>query len=497
MATKTKTEDNHQSKHRTLIVGGGYVGLYTALRLQKRLSDANHVVTVVDPNPYMTYQPFLPEVSAGSIDPRNIVVSHRRHLRGCELINAKVTKINHKEHKAELEAKDGERYELPYDEIVVAAGANTRTFPIPGLAEHGIGMKTVEEAVAVRNKVLESIEVASTMTDEEEKKAALTFVIVGGGFAGIETVAELEDMARTAVSRNKYLTVNDLRFVLVEAAPRIMPEVTEEQAVKVVEHLKSRGIEVLLNTSLASVEDGNTINLINMADKSPADSFKADTLIWCAGVAAADVAKNSDLPTEPRGRIIVGADLRVRDEDGNVVEGAWAAGDVAAVPDLTGNGLPDDTCVPNAQHAVRQAKVLGKNIAAAHTDGALKEYKHENMGAVAGFGMYKGVAKMPFGIKLSGFPAWFAHRAYHGMAMPMFERKFRVVSGWFWNFVAGRDTSQILNLDNPTKAFEEAANPAPAPKPKEVEKDAKEHKVAQADTDTQKIDVVKEESKKD
>ncbi|MFT4147924.1 MAG: NAD(P)/FAD-dependent oxidoreductase [Micrococcaceae bacterium] len=469
-----KSEETDQvnagEKHRTLIVGGGYVGLYTALRLQKRISDANHVITVVDPYPYMTYQPFLPEVAAGSIEPRDAVVSHRRHLRGCELINAKVTNISHADRKVTLEAKDGNAYELPYDEIVVAAGANTKTFPIDGLAEHGIGMKTIEEATAVRNNVLERIETASTMTNPEDKKAALTFVVVGGGFAGIETIAELEDMARVAVSRNKYLTIKDIRFVMVEAAGRIMPEVTEDQAEKVVKQLEARGIDVFLNTSLASVTDNNTINLMNMEDKSPGESFKADTLIWTAGVAASPVAKNSDLPTDDRGRITCGADLRVKDADGNVVPHAWAAGDISAVPDLTGGGLPDGTCVPNAQHAVRQAKVLARNIAASYSNGSLQEYKHENMGAVAGLGMYKGVAKMPMGIKLTGFPAWFMHRAYHGAAMPMFERKFRVASGWFWNWAAGRDTTQLINLEDPRQAFVEAATPAPKPaEPKAVE----------------------------
>ncbi|GAB3620625.1 NAD(P)/FAD-dependent oxidoreductase [Glutamicibacter sp. PS] len=449
--------ESSQKRPRILVVGGGYVGLYVALKLQKKVKAHGGIVTVVDPNPYMTYQPFLPEVAGGNIEPRHAVVSHRQHLKHSELINGTVTSVNHANKTAVIRPVDGEEFELEYTDVVMSAGAITRTFPIPGLAETGIGLKTIEEAVALRNQVAQRIESASNMTDPEARKRALTFVVVGGGFAGIETIAELEDMARHLVQLNDRVSKDEVRFVLVEAMGRIMPEVTEEQALWVVEHLRSRGIEVLLNTSLADATDGN-LQLINMADKSPAGEFGTDTLIWCAGVMANPMVRSTDFIIEGRGRIDTRTDLRIKDENGEALDGAWAAGDISAVKDVTG-GLPDGTCVPNAQHAVRQAKLLAKNLyAARYGVGSVKEYKHKNLGAVAGFGRNKGVAKV-LGIKLKGWPAWMAHRGYHGMAMPTFERKFRVLGDWMVAWFYSRDALQLNNLDVPRAAFEASAAP--------------------------------------
>jgi len=455
---------------RILVVGGGYVGLYVAMKLQKKVRAHGGIVTLVDPLPYMTYQPFLPEVAAGQIEARHAIVSHRMHLKHTELVTGRVTAIDHANRKAVVVPTKGEPVELEYRDVVVAAGAITRTFPIPGLAEAGIGLKTIEEAVALRNQILERIETASTLTDAEARQRALTFVVVGGGFAGIETITEIEDMARAAVAQNSRVEQSEVRFVMVEAMGRIMPEVTEEQALWVVDHMRGRGIEVLLNTSLAKAE-GGTLELINMADKSSAGTFGADTLIWTAGVQANPMVRSTDFNIEPRGRVTAAADLRIVDAEGHPVEGAWAAGDVAAVPDLTG-GLPDGTCVPNAQHAVRQAKRLAKNIyAVRYGVGQVKDYKHKNLGAVAGFGAWKGVAKV-MGIHLKGAPAWVAHRGYHGMAMPTFERKFRVVGGWFLSLFFNRDTTQIFDLQTPRRQFVEAATPKPKPAQKPTERNA-------------------------
>ncbi len=175
------------------------------------------------------------------------------------------------------------------------------------------------------------------------------------------------------------------------------------------------------------------------------------------------MVRSTDFPIEPRGRVRVLPDLRIAGDEG-IIENAWAAGDVAAVPDLTGKGLPDGTCVPNAQHALRQAKRLAKNLWASRWEKPLKDYKHKNLGAVAGFGEWKGVANINSGrIGLKGLLAWLAHRGYHGMAMPTLERKFRVIFGWLLAFFVGRDTTQLIDLDNPRGAFVAAASPAPKP----------------------------------
>ncbi|OFO75614.1 MULTISPECIES: NAD(P)/FAD-dependent oxidoreductase [Rothia] len=448
-----------QDRPRILIVGGGYVGFTVAKKIQKAIKQTGGVVTIVEPNPYMTYQPFLPEVAAGSMEGRNATVPLRQHLRDTELIPGHVVSVNHAERTATVEPIDnGEPFDLKYDEIILGAGAVTRAFPIPGLAEVAIGMKTVEEAVSVRNWVLERIEVASVLDDPDARRRALTVVVVGGGFAGVETISELEDMAREAVNRNDRLSVSDLRFVMIEAAPRIMPEVPEDRAEKVVAELRARGIEVLLNTSLSDATDGH-LQLINMTDKSPAGEMDTDTLIWTAGVAASPMLKNTDFPIDERGRVRVNADLRVAGDNG-VVEGAWAAGDNAAVPDLSGGGV-GGFCVPNAQHASRQALVLAKNILASRRGEPLTDYYHETIGVVAGLGLWKGVANFK-GKTLAGPLAWIMHRGYHGSAIPTTERTVRVMTTWALNQLFGRDTTTIRHQRSPRLAFQEATGTAPA-----------------------------------
>ncbi|MGC5048970.1 NAD(P)/FAD-dependent oxidoreductase [Micrococcus porci] len=447
-------------KPRLLVVGGGYAGFHIAQTLQSKVKDRGGVVTVVDPRPYMTYQPFLPEVVGGHIEGRHVIVDLQTHLKDTEVVRGAVTKVEHARKVAVVRGEDGAEFEVPYQDIVMTAGANTRVFPIPGLAEQGIGLKTVEEAEALRNQILERLDAAALMTDAEQRRAALTFVVVGGGFAGIEAIAEMENLIRTAVSRNENLSQTEVRIVLVEAMGRIMPEVSEDQAQAVVAHLKGRGIEVLLNTSLGDAT-GGVMKLVNMADKSEADSFRADTLVWTAGVAANGVAKQTDFPVEDRGRIEVTPTLQIKDGEG-VLEGAWACGDVAAVPDLTGAG-PGGFCVPNAQHAGRQAAQLAKNyMAVRHGEGEVQEYVHKSLGAVAGLGFLKGVGN-PMGVKLFGVPAFLAHRGYHAYAMPTLERRFRIVSGWIAETLFGRDSTSVDGQETPFNAFREAAGAEPVP----------------------------------
>ena len=442
-------------KPRVLVVGGGYAGYHVAKRLQKKIRDRGGIVTVVEPNSYLTYQPFLPEIVGGSIEPRHALVDLRSHLRQSEIVQGKIVEIKHAEKVAVVEGPAGMTFDLPYQDVVVTAGADSRTFPIDGLGEAAIGLKRIEEAVSIRNQILERVESAALMTDAEQRRKAMTFVVVGGGFAGAELIGEIEDLVRTAISKNPRLAQSDARIVLIEAMGRIMPEVSEEQAVSVVEEFRSRGIEVMLNTSLSSAVD-NHLKLVNMTDQSDAGSFDADTLVWTAGVAANKLARSTDFPVEQRGRIEVTPTLQVSDGEGGVLEGAWAAGDVAAVPDLTGDG-PGGFCVPNAQHAGRQATRLADNLMAVRFgEGAVEEYYHKSLGAVAGMGLGKGIGN-PLGIELSGVAAWLAHRAYHNYALPTWERSSRVLGGWINEMIWGKDTTQLKELETPHNAFREAA----------------------------------------
>ena len=458
-------------KPRVLVVGGGYAGYNVAKRLQKKIRDRGGIVTVVEPNSYLTYQPFLPEVVGGSIEPRHALVDLRSHLRQSEVVQGKIVEVRHADKVAVVENEEGTTFDLPYQDIVMTAGADSRTFPIEGLGEAAIGLKHIEEAVSIRNQILERIETAALMTDAEERRRALTFVVVGGGFAGAELIGEIEDLVRTAISKNPRLAQSDARIVLIEAMGRVMPEVSEEQAVQVVEEFRSRGIEVLLNTSLSSAVD-NHLKLMNMTDKSDAGSFYADTLVWTAGVAANKVAKSTDFPVEDRGRIEVTPTLQISDGEGGVLEGAWAAGDVAAVPDLTGDG-PGGFCVPNAQHAGRQATRLADNLMAVRFgEGAVEEYYHKSLGAVAGMGVGKGVGN-PLGIELSGVAAWFAHRVYHNYALPTWERSSRVLGGWINELLWGKDTTQLKQLETPHNAFREAAGLEKLPSAREAHASSK------------------------
>ena len=396
----------------------------------------------------MTYQPFLPEVAAGSIEPRHAVVPHRRHLKTTKVITAKVTGINHAAKTATIQPEVGDSWEMDYDLVVVTAGAVSRTFPIPGVADEAIGMKTIEEAVAVRDRLLTNFDKAATLPAGPERDRLLTFVVVGGGFAGIEAFGEMRSLASSLLGLYPNLKFEDTHFHLIEAMGRIMPEVSLETSKWVIKNLADRGAQIHLDTQLKSAVGG-------VVELSTGESFESDTIVWTAGVMANPVVRSTDLPIEERGRIRVQADLRVINDDG-VVADAWGAGDVCAVPDLTGGGV-GGFCVPNAQHAVRQAKLMAKNIVAALRGEETKDYFHKNQGAVAGLGLYHGVFQSGK-IAIKGFPAWFMHRGYHGMAMPMFERKARVFGNWIINFFWGRDTISIEARVEPRRAFEEFAS---------------------------------------
>ncbi|MFB6840928.1 NAD(P)/FAD-dependent oxidoreductase [Streptomyces sp. NPDC056361] len=443
---------------RILVVGGGYVGMYTALRLQRQLraelrAGAAEIV-VVTPEPYMTYQPFLPEAAAGSISPRHVVVPLRRVLDRCRIVIGEVRAVDHAKRTATLatlatEEEGTGATELTYDELVIAPGSVSRTLPVPGLADHGIGFKTVEEAIGLRNHVIEQMDIASSTRDPAIRDAALTFVFVGGGYAGVEALAELEDMARYTARYYHNLKPEDLRWVLVEASDRILPEVGEEMGRYAVRELRGRNIDVRLQTRLDSCED-------RVAVLSDGTRLPTRTVVWTAGVKPAPVLAATDLPLNERGRLRCTAELAV---DG--VAHAWAAGDAAAVPDVTSRE-PGKECAPNAQHAVRQAKVLAENIAASLRGQPLKQYAHAYVGSVASLGLHQGVAHV-YGRKLKGYPAWFMHRAYHLSRVPTFNRKARVLAEWTLSGLFKREIVSLGSLEHPRAEFELAAAPPPDP----------------------------------
>ncbi|MEU5756600.1 NAD(P)/FAD-dependent oxidoreductase [Streptomyces sp. NPDC047829] len=449
-----------KERARILVVGGGYVGMYTALRLQRNLRNelrrGEAEITVVTPDPYMTYQPFLPEAAAGSISPRHVVVPLRRVLDRCHVVIGEVRSVDHTTRTATVttlatEEKGAGSRRLTYDELVLAPGSVSRTLPVPGLADHGVGFKTVEEAIGLRNHVLEQMDIASSTRDPALRDAALTFVFVGGGYAGVEALGELEDMARYAARYYHNVTPDDMKWILVEASGRILPEVGEELGRYTVTELRRRNIDVRLDTRLESCAD-------RVAVLSDGSRFPTRTVVWTAGVKPHPVLAATDLPLDDRGRLRCTPQLSV---DG--APHAWAAGDAAAVPDVTAARSGRD-CAPNAQHAVRQARVLGDNIAHALRGEPLDTYAHTYAGSVASLGFHKGVAHV-YGRKLKGYPAWFMHRAYHLSRVPTVNRKARVLAEWALAGLFKREIVSLGSLEHPRAEFELAAGGKPSQEP--------------------------------
>ncbi len=444
-----------------VILGGGLGGFYVAKGLEKQLKPGEAQVTLVDARCACTYQPFLAEVVSGCIEPRHVLTPLRRHLPRTNIVQARVESIDSAARQVTVSAA-GETWQIPYDQLVVALGAVTKTFPTPGIAENAIGLKAVEEAAAIRNRLIYNFDTAASLPkDSPARKRLLTVVVVGGGFSGVECFAEICDLVRIMLKRRRGIDPSEVSLNLVEATDRILPELPPEHSGWVIKQLEKRRGRVLLKTFVTDATDG-------VVTTSTGEKLDAGVLVWTAGVTACPAMANGDLPLEPRGRLICGDDLRVRTamgEEGQVVPRVWGLGDASCVPDKTGAGLPDGSCAPTAQHAVRQAKVLVKNLVATVRGGGeapeLAGYYHENAGMVAGLGTAKGIfASGKKKLIIKGWPAWFMHRGYHGLAVPSWERKLRIFGDWTATFVIKRDATDTMGTfgtENPRDFFEEFA----------------------------------------
>jgi NADH:ubiquinone reductase (H+-translocating) len=421
-----------------LIVGGGYIGVYTALELKRAVRRGEATVTVVCPDAFMLYQSFLPEAASGNIEPRHVVIPLRRILRHARVLIGRVTALDHDRRTATVEPAGGGTVELGYDHVVIGVGSISRVLPVPGLVEHAVGFGSLGEAIYLRNRVLERMDVAESTDDGTVRRRALAFVFVGAGYTGIQGLAELEDLARDACRYYRTVRREDMRWVLVEAAPRVLPEIRAELADYAVAHLRGRGIEVRLATRLDSATGGRIV-------LSDGERFEADTLVWTAGVRAQYLAERLGFPTAERGRLVVDRYLRL-------APGAWAAGDCAAVPDLVRGGV----CPPTAQHALRQARRLGRNLAADLRGKQLRPFRYRQLGTLVSLGRYKGVATV-LGLRLRAFPAWFLHRTYHLLRIPTVNRKIRIMADWTLALFFRRDVVQLGTLQEPRRPFVEAA----------------------------------------
>jgi NADH:ubiquinone reductase (H+-translocating) len=412
--------ERREARGGTLVLGGGFAGSYVARLLKRRGA------TIVSHENFMLYTPLLPEAASGTLEPRHVVVPLRQMCPHAELVLGDIRSHDRERKTVVVESLAGE-LEIGYEQLVVALGATTRTLPIPGLAEHGMGFKDLAEAIALRNHVLLQLERASIHPDDPSE---LGFVFVGAGYAGVEALAELNDMAEAALRFYPELRDRPQRWVLVDAAPKILPEIPRRLGEYAARQLAKRGIEIHVGTTLESY-DGTEATLADGA------RIPTRTLVWTAGVRANPLLAQLGLPLDERGRVVVDAALRVAGT-GDV----WALGDCAAVPNTKTPGAFDP---PTSQHSLRQARRLAKNLA-----GDPQPYGYRMLGQVATLGRFKGIAELP-GLHLWGFPGWFVTRTYHLYQLPLLTRKLRVIVDWTVALFFRRDIVELSMLGHPKR----------------------------------------------
>jgi len=416
---------------RILILGGGFGGFYTARYLERRLPRGQHEIVLVSNENYMLYTPLLPEAAGGALEPRHVVVPLRTALSRTRVVIGEVTGVDPAGRTVEFEPPDGAPRTLSYDHLVFALGSTTRMpGSVPGLREHAIGFKTLAEAIYLRNRVLQHLELADAAADDEARRSLLCFVFVGGGYAGVEAAAELHAMALEALRYYPSLDAGRLRFVVLEAGPTIMRDLGEEFALRVQRRLIGKGIEIRAATTLREVRDTSV-------ELTGGDIVPTRTVVWTAGAVAHPLTVQIGAERDERGRVLCEPDLRVRG-----ASGVWALGDSAAVPDAKAGGAP---APPTAQHVLRQAKTLARNVAAALAGAPTKPFAHGNLGMLAGLGKHDGAGRM-LGVPVSGPLAWWIVRTYHLLALPTLARKVRVLIDWNIALFFPRDIAQLGSL---------------------------------------------------
>lgn len=432
-----------------VIAGGGFGGFYAARSLERRLPRQSARITLVSDVNFMTYTPLLPGAAAGTLEPRHVVVPLREELRHTDLHLGSVTRADPERRCVWVRSQAGHEERLPYDHLVVALGAVSRTLPVPGLAEHAMGFKTLPDAIALRNHVLRTLEFAETIDDPQERRAWLTYVFVGAGYAGLEGLAELQDFARDVIELYPRCRTHGMRWLLVEARDRVMPEIPADLAGFATAELRSRGIEVRLGTQLERVT-------ADTACLSDGEAVPTRTVVWTTGVTPHPVVARLGLPTDDGGRIRTGATLRVEGH-----EDVWAIGDAAAVPDPAQSG--GAACPPTAQHAIRQGRLVGRNIAAAIGTGRVRRFRYKTKGVFVDMGEGEAVA-VTMGIRWRGRLAWLLVRTYHLAMLPGVKRRARLLVDWNLQLLFGRDASELGGVGHPSR-LDAASEGGTAPEP--------------------------------
>lgn len=418
---------------RIVIAGGGFGGFYAARTLERVLPTQSARVTLINDANYMLYTPLLPGAAGAALDPRHVVVPLRAELRETELLLGQVTGGEPEQRRLTVRPLEGVERSLPYDQLIVALGSVSRTLPVPGLGEHAIGLKSLSEAIALRNRVLRCLDVAEAIEDPQERAENLSFVFVGAGYAGLEGLAELQDFAAHAVALYPRCRAQGMRWVLVEAKSRVMTEAPESLSTFATRELRGRGIDIRTDTILRSVD-------AHSATLSDGERIPTRTVVWTAGVKPSPAVGSLGLALDEGGRIRVDATMRAQGHSR-----VWAIGDAAAVPDPARRGQP---CPPTAQHAIRQGRRVARNVAAELGTGRVRPFRYRTKGVVADLGQGQAVA-VTLGLRWRGLAAWLIARTYHLLLMPGTGRKLRLLLDWNVALLFGRDTAELSQLGHP------------------------------------------------
>ncbi|MGZ5326020.1 MAG: NAD(P)/FAD-dependent oxidoreductase [Solirubrobacterales bacterium] len=431
-----------------VIAGGGFGGAACARKLEKLLPVQSARLVLVNDVNFCLYTPFLPEAAAGTLEPRHVVTPLRDILRRANLRIGAVTAHDPAARTVELRDHDGETSQLRYDQLVLSVGSVSRIVPVPGLDRHAIGFKSLADAIWLRNHVVETLEAANASEDPAQREQLLTYVFVGGGYAGLEALAELQDFAADAMSRYPRARLHGMRWILVEATDRVLPEIDLKLADYAVRELRGRGIEVRLGTTLESLD-------AESAKLSTGELVPTRTVVWTAGVAPHPSLKHLSVPLDEGGRVEVDDQLRVRG-----LEGVWAFGDCAAVPDPKGGMSP-----PTAQHAIRQAKTVAHNVAAGlGVEERAVPFRYSSRTAFVNLGRYKAVGRVGR-FTFSGFIAWWMARTYHLSQIPGAVRKLRAALDWTISLPFRRDISEVGSIGHPRPLRSEVYEPGGSQRP--------------------------------
>jgi NADH:ubiquinone reductase (H+-translocating) len=418
---------------KVVIVGGGFGGYNAARELERAMAPESARITLVNDVNFLLYTPFLPEAAAGTLEPRHVVTPLRDVLEHTQLRLG--VAIGHDAAARTITMRDpeGAEHELAYDRLVLSFGSVSRVLPIPGLDEHAVGFKSLADAIWLRNHVIGCLEAADATDDPQMREELLTFLFVGGGYAGLEALAELQDFAAEAMQFYPRARLHGMRWMLAEATDRVLPEIDPKLAEYAALELRSRGIDIRLGTTIEEVH-------ADRARISTGETVPTRTVVWTAGVVPHPSSRNFGLPLDDRNRIVVDDHLRLQGTD-NI----WALGDAAAVPDPA---RPGQHCPPTSQHAIRQGKTVARNVAATLGVGRSAPFSYRSKGQFVNLGRYQAVAKI--GTRtFRGFPAWWLARTYHMSQIPGTMRKVRAVADWTVGLPFRRDIAEVGSIGHP------------------------------------------------